>query len=122
MQFEEMWRDLAPIGRSASSGGYHRSPWTSTSIELDHWFLQEASARGLSVNEDLVGNRVAWWGQPSSGGAGDDRLPGVVTGSHLDSVLDGGAYDGPLGVVSGFAAIDLLRDQGFVPDLSLIHI
>ena len=27
--------------------------------------------------------------------------PGVVTGSHLDSVLDGGAYDGPLGVVSG---------------------
>jgi N-carbamoyl-L-amino-acid hydrolase len=33
----------------------------------------------------------------------------------LDSVLDGGAYDGPLGVVSALAAIDVLRDGGFVP-------
>ena len=41
--------------------------------------------------------------------------PGVLTGSHLDSVLDGGAYDGPLGVVSALAAIDLLRERGFVP-------
>ena len=53
------------------------------------------------------GNRVAWWGEP----AGD----GVLTGSHLDSVLDGGAYDGPLGVVSAFAAIDLLRERGSRP-------
>ena len=39
----------------------------------------------------------------------------VLTGSHLDSVLDGGAYDGPLGVVSALAAVDLLRDRGFTP-------
>lgn len=39
----------------------------------------------------------------------------VLTGSHLDSVVDGGAYDGPLGVVSALAAIDVLRDRGFVP-------
>jgi N-carbamoyl-L-amino-acid hydrolase len=29
MTFEEMWADLAPIGRSSSSGGYFRQPWTS---------------------------------------------------------------------------------------------
>jgi beta-ureidopropionase / N-carbamoyl-L-amino-acid hydrolase len=34
---------------------------------------------------------------------------GVVIGSHLDSILDGGAFDGPLGVVSAFLAVDLLR-------------
>ena len=39
----------------------------------------------------------------------------VATGSHLDSVPDGGAYDGPLGVVSAFAAIDELRAEGFTP-------
>jgi N-carbamoyl-L-amino-acid hydrolase len=39
----------------------------------------------------------------------------VLTGSHLDSVPDGGAYDGPLGVVSALAAVDLLRDRGFGP-------
>ncbi len=38
-----------------------------------------------------------------------------LTGSHLDSVLDGGAYDGPLGVVSALAAVDALRERGFVP-------
>ena len=40
---------------------------------------------------------------------------GVVTGSHLDSVPGGGPYDGPLGVASALAAIDLLREQGFAP-------
>src|SRR5206468_12687438 len=39
----------------------------------------------------------------------------LLIGSHLDSVLDGGAYDGPLGVVSSFAAIDRLRERGVVP-------
>ena len=39
----------------------------------------------------------------------------VVIGSHLDSVPDGGAFDGPLGVVSSFAALDALRAQGFQP-------
>ena len=39
----------------------------------------------------------------------------VVTGSHLDSVPDGGAFDGPLGVVTAFAAIDLLRERGQAP-------
>ena len=49
----------------------------------------------------------------ASRGCGGDR--GVLTGSHLDSVLDGGAYDGPLGVVSALAAVDVLRDRGFTP-------
>jgi N-carbamoyl-L-amino-acid hydrolase len=39
----------------------------------------------------------------------------VVTGSHLDSVPDGGAYDGPLGVLSGFLAVDELRERGVRP-------
>jgi beta-ureidopropionase / N-carbamoyl-L-amino-acid hydrolase len=50
-----------------------------------------------------------------SGGPGVIPRAGIATGSHLDSVPDGGAYDGPLGVVSGFAAVDLLRARGFVP-------
>ena len=107
--FEEMWRDLAPVGRSASSGGYHRQPWTSAEVELRGWFGAECEARGLVVETDGLGNQVAWWSPPSASGAG------VLTGSHLDSVLDGGAYDGPLGVASALAAIDLLRERGFEP-------
>ncbi len=32
--FERMWRDLAPLGRSAASGGYFRQPYTSVETEL----------------------------------------------------------------------------------------
>ncbi|GAA1127492.1 allantoate amidohydrolase [Nocardioides aquiterrae] len=105
--FERMWSDLAPIGRSAASGGYFRQPFTAPEEELRSWFVEQCSARGLRVETDGFGNVAAWW----DAGAGD----GVLTGSHLDSVLDGGAYDGPLGVVSALAAADLLRSRGFVP-------
>ena len=51
------------------------------------------------------------------GGTSPASGPGaaVATGSHLDSVPDGGAYDGPLGVVSAFAAIDELRAERLHP-------
>src|SRR6478735_8399335 len=105
--FELMWGDLRPLGRSASSGGYFRQPFTSPERELVAWFLEQAEARGLRVEADGFGNIVAWWDSGSG--------PAVLTGSHLDSVLDGGAYDGPLGVVSALAAIDLMRSRGVVP-------
>lgn len=129
MTFEGMWRDLAPIGRSTGpkgSGGYFRQPWTSAELELRVWFREQASARGLVVEEDPFGNLVAWWeagtssvSHPGGRETDDVRSDAVLTGSHLDSVLDGGAYDGPLGVVSALAAIDLLRGRGVQPRRAL---
>jgi len=57
----------------------------------------------------------------STAPGGDPRNPrsadpaAIVTGSHLDSVPHGGAFDGPLGIVSAFAAIARLREAGFQP-------
>src|SRR6476469_8334492 len=107
MTFEAMWRDLEPIGRSAASGGYFRQPYLSVESEPCEWYETACADRGLTVSTDVLGNQVAWW----ESGSG----PGVLTGSHLDSVLDGGAFDGPLGVVSALAALDVLRDRGFQP-------
>ncbi|MEO5654261.1 MAG: allantoate amidohydrolase [Marmoricola sp.] len=109
--FERMWRDLAPLGRDASSGGYFRQPFTTAEVELRAWFVGQCEARELAVEPDGNGNLLASWG------AGDDA---VLIGSHLDSVLDGGAYDGPLGVVSALAAIDLLRERGVRPTRPLL--
>ncbi len=50
-------------------------------------------------------------GIPGDPGAGEI----VAVGSHLDSVPDGGAFDGPLGVASAFAALDLLAQKGLRP-------
>lgn len=106
-----MWRDLEPIGRSARSGGYFRSPFASAERECAAWYVEEANRRGLQIEYDGQGNAVAWWrpGTTASQAVGRDA---ILIGSHLDSVDDGGAFDGPLGVASSFAAIDQLRDRG----------
>ena len=107
MSFEDLWRQLAPIGRHSDTGGYRRYAYSPAELECRAWFQETAAARDLPVETDRNGNLWAWWGAPGPGA--------VVTGSHLDSVPDGGAFDGPLGVISGFAAIDLLRERGFQP-------
>jgi N-carbamoyl-L-amino-acid hydrolase len=105
--FDRMWSDLAPVGRDRSTGGYRRYAWTSTDGLLREWFRGEAARRGLEVVPDRAGNLWAWTADPDSGG------PGLVLGSHLDSVPDGGAFDGPLGIVSAFAALDQLDRTAF---------
>ncbi|MET9353753.1 allantoate amidohydrolase [Streptomyces sp. NPDC006617] len=105
MSFHSMWAELLPVGRSSASGGYRRSAWTGADADCRTWFQEQAEARGMTYETDRNGNQWAWLGDPAAGNA-------VVTGSHLDSVPDGGAFDGPLGVVSAFAALDELRGRG----------
>jgi N-carbamoyl-L-amino-acid hydrolase len=105
-RFVEGWEQLAPIGQR-SDGGYDRFSFTDADMALRQWFIDEAQKRNLTVEVDRNANLWAWWGEP-----GDTA---IVTGSHLDSVPGGGAFDGPLGVWSGFLAIDLLQSRGRPP-------
>jgi N-carbamoyl-L-amino-acid hydrolase len=107
--FAALWDSLIPVGRHAPTGGYRRYSWTEEDAACRAWFKEQAQERGLRASCDRNGNLWAWWDHPRS------PRGAIVTGSHLDSVPDGGAYDGPLGVVSAFAAIDLLRAAGFGP-------
>jgi beta-ureidopropionase / N-carbamoyl-L-amino-acid hydrolase len=107
--FEQLWSAIADIGRDPTTGGYRRFAWTEADLSMREWFSGQCAARGLDLIEDRMGNQWAWWGDPDESATG-----GVVTGSHLDSVPDGGAFDGPLGVVTGLLAIDQLRSNGFI--------
>jgi N-carbamoyl-L-amino-acid hydrolase len=98
--------DIAHIGRDPVTGGYLRYAWTEPEAQLRDWFADQAQRRGLALEEDGNGNLFAWWG------SGPDA---VLTGSHFDSVPHGGAYDGPLGIVSALLAVDELRDRGVRP-------
>ncbi|PRY43924.1 allantoate amidohydrolase [Umezawaea tangerina] len=103
----DLLADIADVGRDAKRGGYSRHGFAPAELELRQWFTAEAGKRGLDVRADRNGNLWAWWGKPGRNA--------VVTGSHLDSVPGGGAFDGPLGVVSALQAVDVLRAKGFVP-------
>jgi allantoate deiminase len=59
---------------------------------------------GLAVTEDALGTVRGRWQDPSGRG-GARRL---LIGSHIDTVIDAGKYDGPLGVVAGILAVELL--------------
>ncbi len=112
--FDGLWSSILDVGRDAASGGYRRFAWTTTDLTLREWFAGEAQRRGLTVEEDRNGNLWSWW-MPQ--GWTGDPVGAFVTGSHLDSVPGGGAFDGPLGIVSAFAAIDLLVARGVSPRL-----
>ncbi len=98
--------EIAHIGRDPLTGGYLRYAWAPAELQLRDWFREQAAQRELEVEHDGNGNLFAWWG------SGPDA---VVTGSHFDSVPHGGAYDGPLGIVSALLAVDELRAQNVKP-------
>lgn len=109
MSFTQLWESLLPAGRYGPTGGYRRYSFTEAGAACRQWFEKTAAEREFRVDHDRNGNLWAWW---------DGEHPGrdaIVTGSHLDSVPDGGAFDGPLGVVSAFAALDQLRARGLTP-------
>jgi len=99
--------ELSGVGRDPA-GGVTRFAWAAAELELRSWFSARAASLGLDVETDGNGNLWAWWG---------GSLPGTafVVGSHLDSVRSGGEWDGPLGLVSAFAAVSSLRDSGWTP-------
>ena len=107
MSFAASWAQIRPIGRQPS-GGYLRYAFTEPELVLRDWFRNQADRRGLEVTDDGNGNLFAWWGEPWGHGA-------VLTGSHFDSVPHGGGYDGPLGIVSAFLAVDRLREADVHP-------
>jgi N-carbamoyl-L-amino-acid hydrolase len=111
MTFADLWRELEPLGRDQQTGGYRRYSWTEADAQCRAWFASQAEKRGLAVEPDNNGNLWAWWDPRSQPRAG-----AIVTGSHLDSVPDGGGYDGALGVVSALAAVDLLKQKTFWPE------
>ena len=100
--------EIADVGRDRHRGGYSRPVFSTAERELSGWFTAHAERRGLDVHTDLNGILWATMGDTSAGDL-------VVTGSHLDSVPGGGAFDGPLGVCSALVAVDRLRARGVAP-------
>ena len=98
--------ELARSARSAEGGGVTRLAWSPADLTgraLVQGWLAEA---GVGAATDAAGNIIAEW-------AG--RLPGLAplaTGSHLDTVGDGGALDGAYGALAGFEVLVALATAG----------
>lgn len=88
---ERRLAELDPVG--AGPAGVTRLAWTDDDAASRAWFDRQAESAGLRPTRDPAGNL---WACP------DAPAPWWAVGSHLDSVREGGRYDGPLGVACGF--------------------
>jgi hydantoinase/carbamoylase family amidase len=98
-RIEAFLGELAQIGRDGHAG-WSRMAFSAAERRAHELFTGWLEGYGLQVATDPVGNTIATL--PGS----QDRLPALVTGSHLDTVYQGGNYDGAVGVA---AAVELAR-------------
>jgi beta-ureidopropionase / N-carbamoyl-L-amino-acid hydrolase len=92
---------LMPIGQGP--GGTTRLAWTEEDAAAGEWFREQAAGAGLRTERDPAGNL---WAMP------DAPPPWWAVGSHLDSVREGGSFDGALGVAAGFEVAARLAKRG----------
>src|SRR5689334_9138856 len=105
---ERLWQTLersAEIGRFRDVG-LRRLALSAEDKEMRDQFIDWAKKAGCTVEIDCLGNIFA-------GRAGSDpSLPPVAIGSHLDTQICGGRYDGILGVLCGLEVVRTLNDRG----------
>lgn len=79
-------------------------------------FRQIASSLGLKTWQDAVGNQWALWEV-------DNEAPTIGMGSHLDTVVNGGAFDGVSGIACALGAIrELKRKKSNRRKISLLYV
>src|SRR5713226_3988798 len=98
---------LARFG-ALPGGGFTRSAWSPPHEAARAWLIDEIRAAGLEPWVDAAGNVFGGLGMS----AFDATRPAVVTGSHIDTVPEGGILDGALGVLAGLEAIHAIRESG----------
>ena len=91
---------------SQMSGGLARIYLTPEHRRANDLVGDWMEAAGMRVHQDAVGNIVGRY----EGTA--DAAPAVMIGSHLDTVIDAGKYDGALGVLTGIACVERLAREG----------
>ncbi|MBS4191893.1 Zn-dependent hydrolase [Bacillus sp. FJAT-49705] len=109
---ERLWyrlNKLAAIGRNEFEG-ITRLSFTeeekSAKLLVSKWMVDA----GLKVREDAMGNLIGRLGGKNP------ALPVVLIGSHIDSVFNGGIFDGPTGVLSGIEVLQTMKEKNFNPD------
>jgi allantoate deiminase len=109
-EMQRLVETLGAIGEQPEGGiirHVYDPAWVAARQQLADW-MREA---GLSVSEDAVGNLF---------GRMEGESPRtILTGSHIDTVVLGGRYDGALGVLSALAALRVLKEHAGKPKKSL---
>lgn len=98
----ELFDAFYDIG-STPSGGVTRLGYTETEDAMHRRFAKLAEALGCTVSQDAVGNTYACFGTQERGY--------TLIGSHLDSVVEGGRYDGVAGLIAALMLLHWAKED-----------
>jgi hydantoinase/carbamoylase family amidase len=113
VSLREQIDELATFNDDPAAGGITREVYTPTYARALDWVAERMRDAGMDTRLDAFGNLWGRW----SGSEPD--APRVVTGSHVDTTLNAGKYDGVVGVLGAIDAVARLRADGFAPRRSI---
>lgn len=105
---------LSTFGRPAGGAfdaGVSRVAYSDADVAARAWLLEEIKGAGLTPRIDPAGNIFARWPAAST----SSTRPPILFGSHIDSVPNGGNFDGDLGTLAALEAIQACQAAGLTP-------
>ena len=102
-----LMRDLNAVGRIGigSHGAVTRLVFSVKELRSRQLLIHLMRQAGLKIHIDAIGNIFG-----RLDGA-NPKAPAVLAGSHLDTVIHGGKYDGPVGVIGALEAVRTIREN-----------
>jgi len=103
VDIERLRKDILELGEigATEEGGVSRPSFSKPDLEARDWLKDRIRSAGLTLREDGAGNIFG-------------RIPGegktVMAGSHIDSVINGGKFDGPAGVLAGLECLRVIKE------------
>lgn len=112
---EDIFEQFYPVG-ATSLGGVTRLGYSPEEDEMHAIFRQIAEEEGFQTYVDEVGNTYA----ANEAGSPSANCEYYLIGSHLDSVVDGGRYDGVAGIIAGLMVMKWLKEQSIQLPLRVV--
>jgi hydantoinase/carbamoylase family amidase len=105
---ERLWSDLQELGKIGfvKGRGVTRLALSDADIAAKEWLTERMKEAGLEVHMDAATNVI---GKLKSATEKDTKI--VAVGSHLDTVPQGGMFDGALGVLAGLECVRVLQEN-----------
>ena len=104
--------DLATKCNETPEHGVTRISWTKMDLKAHLWLEKEFSRIGVPVWTDGAGNVHALY-------RGKTKEPRLIIGSHLDTVRNGGKYDGTYGMLAALEVLRSFKEERFQPDRNI---
>lgn len=113
VNLDRIKKNLQTVGAIGNRGhrGYTRLAYSPEEKQALHWLRTELSRLSVAVREDKIGNVFGRWGEADK--------PAIAFGSHLDTVPEGGLFDGALGVIVGLECLQTLMEHQYQPEVPL---